>query len=625
MRCSLVPLVVRSLHARCTAGPVNHGNSDPIRHRPRYRFGQLALSAALAWAPLTTALTTALLTTIEAPRAYAEGPALYSSLALNNPALAPVLASAEHSLLWSTNGRLNNQAIDAMAVLARVTEHGLPSSRYALGRLTALSLELAEPATEFRFNELLTAAIETYAIDLLQGLQPSAFKDRRDPKHRSRGRETMQSQLQTAVLKALHRSIATNRVAKFVKSIEPQHSDYRTLQGALTVYRDIAANGGWPEVPRTQSGKMLVPGMIDPRVGALRERLAVTEILNDGTPAAPASLDFYGDALQAAVRSFQRKHGLKADGKVGKHTRRALNVSVEQRIQQLELNLDRWRLMPKVMPANHIWVNVPEYHLRLQIEREEVLDMRVVVGARKWPTAMMHDQLEHVVFNPYWYPPRSISVREILPKVKADPSYLDTKNFDVLLDKQPIDASTVNWDDITAANFKYRFRQRPGQTNSLGEVKFMFPNHYSIYLHDTNAKSLFNNPERALSHGCVRVEEPDALATAILEWDRGWNNKNVSRAMTGNRQKYVKLKQTLPVYLVYFTASVKNETVYFHQDIYGHDARHNAAKDNASPTLVARLLEQHDKHQQPSNENLSKKQRNTTAGTTVVAAARGAR
>jgi len=565
-----------------------------------------------------------------------------TGLAANATTAAESLPSTTHlkALPWTEQGRLKEQAVDAMAVLAASSEHGLPAARYALQQLTDFSeqLDAGHQQTEQRFNELLTAALETYAIDLLQGLQPKAFKNKHDPKYVSVGRETMQSQLQAAVLKGLHRSIATNRVAKFLASIEPQHSDYKTLQHALAVHRAIAARGGWPEVPRSKNGKMLQPGDVDARVAILRERLAIAaEIAAEfatpeiqavdlrepvmdysaydaTTPLKPEH--FYDAQLAAAVRAFQLSHGLKADAKVGKSTRAALNVSVADRIRQLELNLDRWRLMPKVMPANHIWVNVPEYQLRLQLEREEILDMRVVVGKSKTPTVMMHDQLDHIVFNPYWYPTRNISVGEILPKVKADLSYLDQKSFDVLKGKKPIDPNQIDWDSVTAKNFEYRFRQRPGDKNSLGEVKFMFPNRYSIYLHDTNAKSLFNKPQRAFSHGCVRLEKPDALATAVLAWDRGWSHKNVARAMTGSKQKHIKLKQTLPVYLVYFTASVNNDRVFFHPDIYGHDAHHiatqEAAQEEAGATLVAKLLARY-------NSESSNKQpaAATTAATTT--------
>lgn len=564
------------------------------------------------------------------------GATLLSVSARPAHATGAAISASERTNAWSQNGQLQNQAIEAMAVLARAPEHGLPAERYALLQLKKLSKQIRNfrhsAQAERRFNELLTAAIETYAVDLLQGLQPKAFKNKEDPKYRAAGRETMQSQLQAAVLKGLHRSITTNRVTKFLTSIEPRHPDYKKLQEALAAHRAIASRGGWPEFPRNKSGKMLKPGDVDPRVKILRERLAITAAFDPRRPlthvaTAPVrnynayspstrydSDHFYDAEMVSAVRAFQLRHGLKDDGNVGKTTRAALNVSAADRVRQLELNLDRWRLMPKVMPTNHIWVNVPEYQLSLQIDREEVLDMRVVVGKDTSPTVMMHDQLDHIVFNPYWYPTRNITMREILPAVKADPNYLVEHSFDVLDNKQPIDPNQIDWANVTPQNFKYRFRQRPGSANSLGEVKFMFPNRYSIYLHDTNAKSLFNNTERALSHGCVRLEKPDALAAAVLEWDRGWNPQNVSQAMTGSTQKYLKLRQTLPVYLVYFTASVDNDTVYFHRDIYGHDAHHTAAQNETTPTLVARLLARY-------ADDPSKNQRDQSASATLPPAA----
>ena len=587
MRRSLVPSVFPPEHA----AHVTQG------FRSRFQFLLPTLACA---ATLCVALG---LLFVRTTPALAEGPQLYSSVALSNPGLPPVLATAEHTSLWTDDGRLRNQAVEALGVLAQATDHGLPKERYALKRLGQLAATLSGSAestglAEARFNELLTAAIETYAIDLLQGLQPSAFKDKRDPKHVSTGRMTMQSQLQAAVLKGLHRSIATNRVGRFIASIEPDHASYRELQAALQRYRRIAAQGNWDTI---DSGPLLTPGDADQRVASLRARLQITDNAEPATATGPLqgvaatpALPVYDDALVAAVKRFQERHGLKPDGIVGNGTRRALNVSVADRIRQIELNLDRWRLMPKVMPANHIWVNVPEYRMGLQLDREEVLNMRVVVGKRKWPTPMMHDELEHLVFNPYWYPPRKIAVREILPKLQADPGYLDRQRFQVLADNKPVDSSTIDWSAITPADLNYRFRQRPGRNNSLGEVKFMFPNRYSVYMHDTNAKSLFDKEYRALSHGCIRLEDPAALATAILAWDRGWTNENVAKAMAGSRQKYIKLEQTLPVYLVYFTATANGDALYFHNDVYGHDARHIAQQEKLAPTLVAQILERHE-------------------------------
>ncbi len=580
MRCSLVS---SELASAAKLRPQKPNVAEVLPQARGRRLPAVGVSLALALCALTGPI---------AVPAMANGTAIYSGAALTSPALPPALASDEHLLLWSHNQRLRSQAIEALNVLREAPSHGLPPSRYALSELESLATKLAHPKSERLFNELLTASIETYAIDLLQGLQPSAFRNRHDPKHRVSDRLTVSAQLQAAVLKGLHRSIVRNRISKFIASIEPAHKDYDVLQDALGHYRTLAANGGWPEVPRSQDGAMLLPGDHSPRVRDLRARLAITDRSVDLAGADDPEL--YDDALVEAVIAFQSTHSLKPDGKVGKNTRAALNVSAAERVRQLELNLDRWRLMPKVMPANHIWVNVPQYEMKLQLDRQKVLDMRVVVGNRNWPTPMMHEELEHVVFSPYWYPPRSIAVREILPKLKDNPDYLNEKRFDVLENNTPIDATAIDWDSITASNLPYRFRQRPGKGNSLGDVKFMFPNNYAVYMHDTNAKGLFNKSMRAFSHGCVRLEDPASLATALLEWDRGWKRQKVSSAMASGQQKYVKLDKTVPVYLVYFTATVEEGRLSFHDDIYGHDTRHseqrNAQQDNVADTQVGQIL-----------------------------------
>lgn len=207
---------------------------------------------------------------------------------------------------------------------------------------------------------------------------------------------------------------------------------------------------------------------------------------------------------------------------------------------------------------------------------------------------MMHDRLEHLVFSPYWHLPQKIAIGEILPKAKANPNYMQEHNYEVLENNVVIDSAGINWQNVTAGNFNYRFRQRPGSWNSLGKVKFIFPNNYAVYLHDSKSKNLFDKPMRAFSHGCVRLEDPEALAAALLEWDRGWKQQKVSRAMASSQQKYVKLEQTVPVYLVYFTATVKDGALRFHNDLYGHDKRHTAqwiiAQANPQSTQVAKVI-----------------------------------
>ena len=495
--------------------------------------------------------------------------------ALANPTL-PVTVTPAPAIQWTAQSGLRNQAHDALAALQHASSHGLPENRYALDQLNTLALDLHSSDNELVFNELLTAALETYTLDLVRGLQPSAFKDRRDPKHRRNSPHTVASQLQAGVLKGLHRAIKTNRLAKFMRSIEPKHADYKALQSALVDYKTLVARGGWPQVPRSKNGAALRVGEHHPRVVNLRARLKVIDNTVELSPS--GNPERYDEALKQAVMRFQISHGLKGDGVVGKNTRAALNVSAEQRVQQIELNLDRWRLMPNVMPANHVWVNVPQYEMKLQLDRKEVLDMRVVVGKTRSPTPMMEDRLEHIVFSPYWYPTRKISAGEILPSVQKDPNYLIKRRFEVLENDKPIDASGIDWQQVTPQNMNYRFRQRPGKGNSLGDVKFMFPNNYAVYMHDTNAKSLFDKSMRAFSHGCVRLEDPESLATALLEWDKGWKRQKVSRAMASGRQKYVKLEQTVPVYLVYFTTTVKDGVVKFHDDLYGHDKRHSSAR-----------------------------------------------
>ena len=249
----------------------------------------------------------------------------------------------------------------------------------------------------------------------------------------------------------------------------------------------------------------------------------------------------------------------------------ATNVPIQERIRQLELNLERWRWLPRELGARHVLVNIPAYRLDVWETDKVALSMRVVVGRKDTPTPIFNDDMTHVVFSPYWNVPSTIARDETLPSVIRDPAFLRRMNMEVLdpsgrvVDPRTIDASDPS---------KYRFRQRPGSHNSLGLVKFMFPNQFNVYLHDTPADSLFNRATRSLSHGCVRLEQPQALAEYVLKDQPEWSSDRIVEAMQANEEQTVKLRQPLPVYLSYWTADVTPEgSVQFRADVYGVDAR----------------------------------------------------
>jgi murein L,D-transpeptidase YcbB/YkuD len=283
----------------------------------------------------------------------------------------------------------------------------------------------------------------------------------------------------------------------------------------------------------------------------------------------------YDAALIDAVKSFQELHSIAATGIVDAKTLAAMNVPLEARIQQVALNLQRWRWMPDELGEQHFFVNIPYFTLVARESGKPVVDIRVVVGKPGNNTPVFSEEMETVVFSPYWNIPDSIAEGETAPAIARDPNYLTRQGIEIMRvsggTTQTLKASEVDWNNPDAAKGLV-FRQKPGAGNALGHVKFLFPNKHNVYLHDTPADSLFAKPGRAFSHGCVRVEEPETLAKYVLEGYPEWDEKSILEAMHSGNEKHVRLKTKIPVHIAYFTAWVdENGGLHFQPDIYGYD------------------------------------------------------
>jgi L,D-transpeptidase YcbB len=365
----------------------------------------------------------------------------------------------------------------------------------------------------------------------------------------------------------LERALRDNRVAESLFEHTPTNSDYRALQKALADYRQQAARGGWPTVP---PDVRLKPGQVSPVVAALARRLTASGDYTGPVPGTgePAT---YGADLQEAMKRFQRRHGLTDDGLVGPPLAAEMNVPIQARIAQLELNMERWRWLPRDLGDRYILVNIPEMRLDVWDHGSVPVTMRVVVGKPDTQTPVFNDEMTYVVFAPFWNVPTDIAKKETLPSVLRDPGFLDRMNMEV------VDAAgnEVRADSIDPESpGQYRFRQRPGTSNALGLVKFMFPNQFNVYLHDTPADSLFARASRSLSHGCVRLEQPEKLAEYVLRDQPEWTPERIAEAMHGGQERTVKLKEPIPVYLGYWTARVTpDRLVQFRRDVYGIDTR----------------------------------------------------
>jgi murein L,D-transpeptidase YcbB/YkuD len=357
--------------------------------------------------------------------------------------------------------------------------------------------------------------------------------------------------------------------------IFPRPDLYRRLRAALEEHRRIAASGGWSAVP---DGPTLRPGASDERLDALMHRLAVT---GDLPGDAGNDVEVYGGALEEAVRAFQERHGLDADGIVGPATLRALNVPVEDRIDQIRVNLERARWVMDNLEDDFIIVNIAGFRVYVFRDRKEQWSSRAVVGKTYRKTPVFRSMMRYIVFNPDWTVPYSIATKDILPAVQRDPGYLAARGF-IVKDRNgdAVDPATIDWSALSRRRFPYTLVQQPGTNNALGEIKFMFPNEHAVYLHDTPGKGLFGRAERTFSSGCVRVEHPFDFALQLLGPD-GWDAASIEAERQTRKTRTVILKRPVPVLLLYWTVEVDAEgRTVFYEDVYERDGRILGALDS---------------------------------------------
>jgi murein L,D-transpeptidase YcbB/YkuD len=355
-------------------------------------------------------------------------------------------------------------------------------------------------------------------------------------------------------------------LAGYLERTFPRDELYRRMQGYLVQYRDLAASGGWPQIP---DGPTMRPGDSDPRLSVLARRLAIT---GDLPGDAVADTAVYGGALEAAVRDFQARHGLDVDGVVGSGTLRALNVTVEQRIEQIRVNLERARWVLDSLADDFVIVNIAGFRVYVFRDHKMAWSARAVVGRTYRKTPVFRSTMRYVVFNPDWTVPYSIATKDILPAVQGDPAYLAAGNY-IVKDRngEIVDPDSVDWGSLDPRNFPYTLVQQPGKNNALGEIKFMFPNEHAVYLHDTPAKGLFDRADRTFSSGCVRVEDPFEFAQLLLAAN-GLDAAGIEQLRRSRQTKTVFLEEPVPVLLLYWTAEVGYDgRIRFYDDVYERD------------------------------------------------------
>ncbi len=485
-----------------------------------------------------------------------------------------------HRLAWCDDaGKILPATTTLLDALRRAGEHGLHPEDYALSRLDILGAQIgkapfddAAVARLADFDLLMTASFFRYASDLSTGrVHPDEIRN-----------DWHTNSPELDPLTKLDRAQESEMLSKLLDTLPPPHTGYARLREALKTLREVGAAGGWPSIP---DGPKLERGSRGPRVALLRQRLS--EPRGEAVPetgAIAGSNDRFDEPLADAVGRFQQRHGIEPDGKLGAITLEAMNVPVERRIRQVELNLERWRWIPRALGDPHLFVNIPGFELQLVQGGVAAWRARIVVGKAFTPTPVFSDQIVAAVINPPWNVPESIALGEYLPELRKDPKALEKRGLRLLKGSEEnardVDPKKVDWGALGEGEFPYRLRQDPGPENALGRVKFQLTNDFGVYLHDTPARGLFGKLDRDLSHGCIRVEKPLELARLLL----GASSEDaLGEALGKAEERHLAVKPPVPIHIVYLTAWVDEASaLHFSPDVYEFDGPQQSALDRVT-------------------------------------------
>ena len=499
------------------------------------------------------------------------GPATYLNINVHgknaadiDKRLTEIYYGNELQPFWIEDGKPGPRATDILAVLEDAESQGLNPASYFVDKIHQY-WGSQDTAGLVRLDILLTLGMMRYVADQHEGrIEPREV----DPELFATARDV---EVDWDALRQM--AFEAPDMKAFLDQQAPPFLQYRELQKKLAEYRALAAKGGWPSI---SAGETLKPGMENPRVDMVRKRLAVTGDL------APENMDsaVFDTALEKAVKRFQQRHNLTPDGAVGKQTLAAMNVPVETRIDQIVLNMERYRWLKRTLMGDRlVAVNIAGFEAVAGKAGKFDVTMPVIVGKTYHETPVFSDTIKYVVFNPYWNLTPSIARNETLPKLKKDSHYLKKHNMRIFKgwgpDAPELDATKIDWSKVSKKDMnRYRVRQDPGPDNALGTVKLVFPNKYNVYLHDTPAHGLFKKEQRAFSHGCIRMDRPAEMAAWVLGGEeKGWSLARVNEIIASRKRQVAVLDQPVPVYILYRTAFVNPEdsTLYFYEDVYGRD------------------------------------------------------
>ena len=491
------------------------------------------------------------------------GAKLYS-----RPLMKPFYTARDFLPAWSHDGRVISQVEALRRVAQGVRDQGLDPDFYHGSKIEELLASLGEQEGQKRVAAL--ADLDLLLTDTFF-LLGNHFSSALFNIYRSQ-MIMFRIPPEVSLSALLERALAEGRVQESLEGLLPVIGGYPQMVRELARMRRLAEQGGWPTVPKI---KKLEPGAMDPRVADVRLRLEATgEIPISKRPGDASGSEVYDEALVRAVTEFQQRHGLIPDGIVGSGTIAAMNVPVEKRVCQLIINMDRIRYMARLFrKPSYVVVNIPGFEVRVFEEERQIMDMKAIVGRKDRETPVMSNKLRYLVFSPKWRVPPTIAVEDKLPIIQKDPGYLERSGMTLFADEGvEVDPYLVDWSQVGAENFPYHIVQDPGRANAMGRVKFMFPNRYSVYLHDTPSKYLFKRQVRMFSSGCIRIAKPVELAQYLLRDKKGWDQKRIQEAMHREKVLYVNLSEPVPIHLTYLTAWVDGQgNVVFYNDIYKRD------------------------------------------------------
>jgi murein L,D-transpeptidase YcbB/YkuD len=487
-------------------------------------------------------------------------------LELNDPVIVSFYQKRKHKPLWSNAKGPLDRAYDLLHIIIHAEDEGLQPSNYYLKEIKRY-WAAKTPDETIHLDLLLTASLYRYSNDVHSG--------RYNPKDLDTEWHIENRPLDIDGL--LANVAKKNSITTLLDALPPQYPAYLLLKNELRRYRDLEQQIGWDKFKR---GPTLENGMQHNQVVQLRQRLETTGDLNENHLRDVAIFD---SGLAEAIKRYQSRHGLEADGRVGPQTRRALNIPVSARIRQIRINMERWRWLPRKLGKRYLMVNMTGFELYIVDSDSTVLVMPVIIGKPYRSTPSFSGLITTMEYNPYWTIPTSMAVNDFVPQQINDPSYFDRKSIKLyrgLKNAREIDPQTVDWRNIDEEHFPYWLRQKPGPKNALGRVKFLFSNPYDIYLHGTPDTHLFDRIIRTFSSGCIRVQDPVRLAAYLLnDGTQQMEEEVLSNIHLGTNQS-IRLPIAVPIYLVYWTAWVDQDGgMNFRRDIYNRDALLNSLFD----------------------------------------------